>query len=126
MIYATLEDCLLDLEKKGELLRIKEEVEPYLEMAAIHLRVHEKNGPALLFENVKGSSYRAASNIFGTDERSKYIFRNTLPQIEKLMALKDDPLLAFKHPLRSSSVLFSALKMRPKKLRHHPSAPFTK
>ena len=53
MGYATLEACLLDLEKNGQLLRIKEEVDPYLEMAAIHLRIHEQGGPAILFENVK-------------------------------------------------------------------------
>ena len=66
MLYRSLEDCLLDLEKNGRLVRIKEEVDPFLEMAAIHLRVHETGGPALLFEHVKGSPFRAASNIFGT------------------------------------------------------------
>ena len=74
MSYSSLEECLIDFEKNGHLVRVKEEVDPYLEMAAIHLRVHEANGPALLFENVKGSKYRAASNIFGTLERSRFIF----------------------------------------------------
>ncbi len=41
MAYASLEACLLDLEKHGQLIRIKEEVDPHLEMAAIHLRVFE-------------------------------------------------------------------------------------
>ena len=77
MSYVSLEECLLDLEKNGHLLRIKEEVDPYLEMAAIHLRVYEAGGPALLFEKVKGSRFRAASNIFGTIERSKFIFRDS-------------------------------------------------
>ncbi|MEJ5755961.1 3-octaprenyl-4-hydroxybenzoate decarboxylase, partial [Salmonella enterica subsp. enterica] len=66
MAYSSLASCLLDLEKNGMLIRIREEVDPYLEMAAIHLRVHEAGGPALLFENVKGTKYSAASNIFGT------------------------------------------------------------
>ena len=69
MAYKSLEQCLLDLEQNGQLIRIKEEVDPYLEMAAIHLRVHEAGGPALLFEKVKGSKFRAASNIFGTLQR---------------------------------------------------------
>ncbi|MBS1734097.1 MAG: UbiD family decarboxylase, partial [Bacteroidetes bacterium] len=56
MAYHSLESCLLDLEKNGQLVRIKEETDPHLEMAAIHLRVFEAGGPALLFENVKGSS----------------------------------------------------------------------
>ena len=52
MTYKSLEECLLDLERNGQLIRIKEEVDPHLEMAAIHLRVYEAGGPALLFENV--------------------------------------------------------------------------
>ncbi|HEX8333667.1 MAG TPA: 3-octaprenyl-4-hydroxybenzoate carboxy-lyase, partial [Segetibacter sp.] len=77
MNYSSLEECLIDLERNGHLVRIKEEVDTYLEMAAIHLRVHEAGGPALLFEKVKGSRFRAASNIFGSVDRSKFIFRNT-------------------------------------------------
>eukprot|EP01136_Pigoraptor_vietnamica_P037792 Opistho-1_new@106252 len=99
MSYVSLEDCLTDLEKNGQLVRIKEEVDPYLEMAAIHLRVYEAGGPALLFEKVKGSRYRAASNIFGTIERSKFIFRDTFQQVQKLIALKGDPIKALKHPI---------------------------
>ena len=56
----------MTLKKHGHLIRIQEEVDPNLEMAAIHLRVFENNGPAILFENVKGSKYRAVSNLFGT------------------------------------------------------------
>jgi 4-hydroxy-3-polyprenylbenzoate decarboxylase len=66
MAYASLEQCLLDLEKHQQLVRISQEVAPYLEMASIHLRMYEAQGPAILFENVKGSKFRAASNIYGT------------------------------------------------------------
>ncbi|MEO7209923.1 MAG: UbiD family decarboxylase [Chitinophagaceae bacterium] len=96
MSYSTLEDCLLDLEKNHQLVRIREEVDPNLEMAAIHLRVHELNGPAILFENVKGNKFRAASNIFGTLERSRFIFANTFAHLKKIIALKKDPTLIFK------------------------------
>ena len=85
MACKSLEECLLDLEKNNQLIRIKEEVDPYLEMAAIHLRVYEVGGPALLFENVKGSAFRTASNIFGTLERSKFIFRDTLQTVQQLI-----------------------------------------
>jgi 4-hydroxy-3-polyprenylbenzoate decarboxylase len=57
-------------------------------MAAIHLRVYEAGGPALLFENVKGSKYRSASNIFGSLDRSKFIFRNTFSAVQKLIQLR--------------------------------------
>src|ERR1044071_9113412 len=95
MNYKSLEECLVDLEKNNHLVRIKEEVDPYLEMAAIHLRVHEAGGPALLFENVKASKFRAASNIFGSIERSKFIFRKTFKYVQKLIQLKNDPVKAF-------------------------------
>jgi 4-hydroxy-3-polyprenylbenzoate decarboxylase len=98
MNYSSLEACLLDLEKQGQLVRIKEEIDPCLEMASVHLRVHEAGGPALLFENVKGSQFRAASNIFGTPERSKFIFRKTFRLVQQLIAMKNDPLKVLKHP----------------------------
>ena len=77
MIYSSTKQCVEDLEKHGHLIRIKEEVDPNLEMAAIHLRVFEKGGPAILFENIKGCEFQAVSNLFGTIERSKFIFRNS-------------------------------------------------
>ncbi|MEP7107732.1 MAG: UbiD family decarboxylase [Ferruginibacter sp.] len=115
MAYKSLEACLTDLEKTGQLIRIKEPVDPYLEMAAIHLRVHEAGGPALLFEQVKGSKFRAASNIFGTLERSKYIFRDTLGLVQQLVALKDDPVKAFKHPFKNLNAGLAAFKAFPLK-----------
>lgn len=115
MAYSSLEECLLDLEKNGHLIRIKEEVDPHLEMAAIHLRVYEAKGPALLFENVKGSKYRAASNIFGTLDRSKFIFRDTLQLVQKLIELKGDPMKALKSPIQNLSTGLAALKALPKK-----------
>ncbi len=115
MPYRSLEDCLLDLEKNGQLIRIKEEVDPCLEMAAIHLRVHEAGGPALLFENVKGSKFRAASNIFGTLERSEFIFRDTLKIVQQLIELKNDPVKAIKSPIKNFNTGIAALKALPKK-----------
>jgi len=115
MAYHSLEECLLDLERNGQLIRIKEEVDPCLEMAAIHLRVHEAGGPALLFEKVKGSRFRAASNIFGTLERSEFIFRDTLKMVQQLIELKDDPVKAIKSPIKNFSTGLAALKALPKK-----------
>ena len=115
MSYKSLEDCLLDLEKNGQLIRITEEVDPYLEMAAIHLRVHEAGGPALLFENVKGSKFRAASNIFGTLARSEFIFRDTLTVVQQLIDLKDDPVKAIKNPIKNFNAGLAALKALSKK-----------
>ncbi|MEO0066446.1 MAG: hypothetical protein RI983_1772 [Bacteroidota bacterium] len=115
MNYPSLEACLIDLEKNGHLVRVKEEVDPYLEMAAIHLRVYELKGPAILFENVKGSRFRAASNIFGTLDRSKFIFRNTIESVQKLIELKNDPIKALKSPLQNAVAGLAAIKALPLK-----------
>lgn len=115
MLYQSLEQCLLDLEKHGQLVRVKEEVDPHLQMAAIHLRVHEAQGPALLFENVKGNRFRAASNIFGTLDRSKFIFRDKLALIQQLIELKNKPIEALKHPLDNLQAGLAALKAFPLK-----------
>jgi len=115
MAYSNLEACLLDLERNGQLLRIKEEVDPNLEMAAIHLRIFEQKGPAILFEKVKGSRFRAASNIFGTLERSQFIFRNTLPQVKQLIDIKIDPTAAIKKPFSSLAALPAAMHALPRK-----------
>lgn len=115
MSYVSLESCLLDLEKKGQLLRIQEEVDPYLEMAAIHLRIFEQGGPAILYEKVKGTKFRCASNIFGTLERSKYIFRDSLKQVQNLIELKNDPIKAIKSPIKNFKTGVAALQALPLK-----------
>jgi 4-hydroxy-3-polyprenylbenzoate decarboxylase len=122
-MYRNLEECLIDLEKNGHLVRIKEEVDPYLEMAAIHMRVHAKKGPALLFEKVKGSRFRAASNIFGTVERSRFIFRDTWKSVEQIIALRNDPMAALKKPFQNIGTAVAALKALPSK-RSFPSSDF--
>jgi 4-hydroxy-3-polyprenylbenzoate decarboxylase len=113
MGYASLESCLEDLEKEGQLLRIREEVDPHLEMAAIHLKVFASAGPAILFENVKGSKFRCSSNIFGTLSRSKFIFRDALQTVQQLIALRQDPMAALKSPLKNVGTAWSALKALP-------------
>ena len=115
MHYRSLEDCLIDLEKNGHLIRITEEVDPYLEMASIHLRVHEAGGPALLFEKIKGTKFRAASNIFGTIERSKFLFRDTFDLVKQIIELRNDPIKAIKHPFKNIQAGLAAWKSLPKK-----------
>jgi 4-hydroxy-3-polyprenylbenzoate decarboxylase len=115
MGYKSLKACLDDLEKNNHLIRIKEEVDPDLEMAAIHLRVHEMGGPALLFENVKGTEFKCSSNIFGTLDRSKFIFRDTLSKIQTLIEIKNNPLKAFKNPFKYANISLTALSALPLK-----------
>ena len=115
MAYASLEECLIDLEKNGQLIRIKEEVDPYLEMAAIHLKAYAAGGPTILFEKVKGSKYRAVSNIYGSLQRSEFIFRDTLQHVRNLIDIKNDPASAIKKPFKNMRTLFAGLKALPLK-----------
>ncbi len=115
MSYKNLNECILDLEKNGMLVRVKEEVDPDLEMAAIHLKLFEKNGPAILFENVKGSKYKAVSNLFGTLERSKFMFRDTFGKVQMMVELRNNPIAALKSPFKFASTGFAAIKALPKK-----------
>ncbi|GAB4246778.1 MAG: UbiD family decarboxylase [Saprospiraceae bacterium] len=113
MSYKNLEQCLLDLEQNGQLLRIEQEVDPHLEMAEIQRQVYAEQGPALLFEKVKGSPFRAASNIYGTFERTAFIFRHSLKKLKKVIQLKKDPSQILKSPGQFLSAPITALKALP-------------
>lgn len=115
MSYRNLEECIIDLEKNGHLVRIHEEVDPDLEMAAIHRKVYDAGGPALLFENVKGSKYRAVSNLFGTIERSKFIFRDTWNAAQNAIAVRNNPMQVVKNPFKYISTGLSGSKALPLK-----------
>ena len=114
-MYKDLKSCLDDLEKHNHLIRITEEVDPHLEMAAIQLRVYEMNGPALLFENVKGCEFKCASNIFGSLERSKFIFRDTFTKMQTLIDLKNNPTKGLKNPLKYLNIALTAFSALPLK-----------
>ncbi len=67
--YKDLRDFIAVLESRGELKRIKQEIDPNLEMTEICDRTLRAAGPALLFENPKGYNYPVLANLFGTPER---------------------------------------------------------
>jgi 4-hydroxy-3-polyprenylbenzoate decarboxylase len=115
MGYRSLDACVLDLERHGHLVRVREEVDPHLEMAAIHLRVFERGGPALLFERVRGCRFRAVSNLFGTLDRARFLFRDTLARVQTLVELKYDPVRALRRPLGSLAILPTAAAALPQR-----------
>ncbi|MCF6324063.1 MAG: 4-hydroxy-3-polyprenylbenzoate decarboxylase [Gammaproteobacteria bacterium] len=69
MKYKDLRDFIARLEQDGELIRIKTEVDPNLEMTEICDRTLRAGGPALLFENPKGYDVPVLGNLFGTPKR---------------------------------------------------------
>src|SRR5882757_7064355 len=114
MGYRTLQDCITDLEHNKQLVRIESEVDARLEVAEIQRRVYAAGGPALLFTRVKGCRFPMISNLFGTIDRARFMFRDSLERVRKLIELKIDPAAGFRHPLRYASAPFSALSTIPK------------
>jgi 4-hydroxy-3-polyprenylbenzoate decarboxylase len=120
MGYRNLRDCIADLERTGQLIRIEQEIDPDLEMAEIHRRVYEVGGPALLFPRVKGCSFPMVSNLFGTPQRIRYLFRDTLRAVRHLVELKIDPSTFWKNPWRYRDVPGALLHTLPKHVKNGP------
>ncbi len=112
MGYRNLRDCITDLERHGHLLRLPQEVSADLEAAEIHRRVCENGGPAILFENVADCSFPMVSNLFGTLERARFIFRDSLQTVGNLVQLRKDPLWLLKNPLQIPGTLRTIAAMR--------------
>jgi len=106
MGYATLYDTVKDLEKNGRLIRVSEEIDSELEMAAVHRRINAQQGPALLFENIRGADFPAVSNLFGTSERSHFLFRDAFAAVRDVLQLRKRP-VAILNP----RTLLSAIKI---------------
>ncbi|HTK37600.1 MAG TPA: UbiD family decarboxylase [Pyrinomonadaceae bacterium] len=75
-MHKNLRSFIDTLKKENELTEIKTEVDPYLEIAEIHRRIIEQKGNALLFTNVKGSTFPVVTNLFGTVKRIGIAFGN--------------------------------------------------
>ncbi|NLF45251.1 MAG: menaquinone biosynthesis decarboxylase [Syntrophomonadaceae bacterium] len=109
MAYKDLGEFISKLEKEGELVRIKTLVDPELEITEITDRVSKMHGPALLFENVRGSSMPVLINAFGSEKRmAMSLGAENLDDIGKEIS----DWLALKDNLPSS--MMEKLKMLPK------------
>ncbi|MEM6343690.1 MAG: UbiD family decarboxylase [Bacteroidota bacterium] len=117
MRYRSLQHCVKDLEKNGHLVRVQAEIDPYLEIAEIQRRAYQAGAPAILFENVKGSRFPALTNLFGTMERTNFIFRSTIKQVKKIVQAKADPTAILKAPHKYLATPFAAVKALPLKSR---------
>ena len=120
MAYASLRDCVDDLERTGQLRRVEVEVDAHLEAAEIQRRVFRARGPALYFARVKGCRFPMVSNLFGTMDRARFIFRNSLDRVHRLVELRADPGAAWRNPLRYAGVPFTLLRTRPRRVAGGP------
>ena len=95
MSFRDLRDFIALLEEEGELKRIQTEVDPYLEVTEISDRTLRSNGPALLFENPKGSKIPMLTNLFGNTRRIALAMGQKdlegLRDVGKLLAFLKEP-----------------------------------
>ncbi len=119
-MYRTLRQCVDDLAATRQLVRIDEEIDANLEAAEIHRRVNRAGGPALLFARVKGCAFPMVSNLFGTLGRARYIFRDSLDSVRRLIEMKIDPRPTLKSPARWLDTGRTALTMLPKRVTSGP------
>jgi 4-hydroxy-3-polyprenylbenzoate decarboxylase len=120
MGYRNLRECVLDLEAAKELVRIDEPIDPHLEMAEIQRRLFRAGGPAVLFTSPKNCRFPMLANLFGTPKRTRYLFRDTLEGVKRLMKLKIDPLDALRRPASYLKTLLMAWHTLPKRVRSAP------
>ncbi|MCK5838109.1 MAG: UbiD family decarboxylase, partial [Desulfobacula sp.] len=113
MKVSSLRQCIDVLEKQGELVTIREPVDPNLEMAEITRAVFNAKGPALWFTQVKNSQFSAISNLFGTWERTQKIFEPQLASVKALVEIKSDPSELVTSPGKIFQALPAALHALP-------------
>ncbi|SGY98473.1 3-octaprenyl-4-hydroxybenzoate carboxy-lyase-Polyprenyl p-hydroxybenzoate decarboxylase [Moritella viscosa] len=126
MKYKDLRDFIALLESKGELKRIHQEIDPYLEMTEICDRTLKAGGPALLFENPKGHTMPVLGNLFGTPDRvAMGMGRESVSELrevgEWLSYLKEpEPPKGFKELMEKVPIFKQVLNMPTKRLRKAP------
>ncbi len=126
MKYKDLRDFIAQLEKQGELKRVRAEVDPYLEMTEICDRVLKAGGPAILFEKPKGHSIPVLGNLFGTPRRVAMGMGEdsveALREVGRLLAfLKEpEPPKGLKDAWDKMPVFKQVLNMAPKELGSAP------
>lgn len=121
-MHTNLRSFIEALRRENDLVELKAEVDPYLEIAEIHRRVIDEEGPALLFNNVKGSSFPIVTNLFGTKRRVDMAFgpkpenivKGLVAAMDKLLPPKPSALWSERH------LLLDVLKTGTKKAKQSP------
>ncbi len=120
MGYRSIRQCVNDLERNGHLIRFDAPVDARLQLAEIQRRLYLNQAPAVLFTQVENCRFPVVSNLFGTIERAKFMFRDTIEDVRRAIELKIEPEQLFKRPFRYWQAPLTALRMRPKLTRGGP------
>ncbi|SEU19838.1 UbiD family decarboxylase [Paenibacillus sp. NFR01] len=113
MGYDNLRQWIEELRKDKDLAIIETPVDPYLELAEIHRRVVQEEGPALLFTQVKGTPFPVATNLFGSVRRVNKAFGTRPEQLVKSLLDAAEQLLppTFGGAWKEKNLLFNLLKV---------------
>src|SRR4051794_12056627 len=95
------------------LVRIETPLDPHLEIGAVQRRVYQQGGPALLFTRPTNCAFPLLGNLFGTLDRTRFIFRDTLDSIRTLVELKVNPFSLIKHPMNLLKAPIAAFNLLP-------------
>ncbi|WP_106394263.1 UbiD family decarboxylase [Enhygromyxa salina] len=114
MGYRSLRECVVDLERHGQLVRVAQPLDPKLVIPEIQRRLYAAQGPAVLFERVEGSPFPALTNLFGTLERCRFLFRDSLALVEAAIAAKADPSAVLRAPWKFRRLPFAGLRSLPR------------
>ncbi len=121
--FRTLGDFLADLERRGDLKRVTREVDPECEVAEIACREAKAEGPALLFENVRGARFPLAVNVLAAARRIEWALGRAPAavgaELEEIFHALPPRRLADLWRLRGSAA--RVLAMRPKTLARGPA-----
>ena len=119
-MYRNLRQCVADLEATRQLVRIDAPVDANLEIAEIQRRLFRAGGSAVLFTNVIGCRFPMLGNLFGTIERTQYLFRGSIDRLQRLVALQVDPADVMRRPRLYLRTPWAARLARPKRVRSGP------
>ena len=117
MSHRNTRQVVEDLRKNGRLIEITDPLSPHLEIAEVQRRVYERGGPAILFSNPIGSAFPMVSNLFGSLDQARFLFRKTIDRVRRAIELKIDPNQLFMRPLRYATAPWTAWTMLPKSVR---------
>ena len=117
MSHRSTRQVVDDLRVNGRLIEILEPLSTHLEIAEVQRRVYSNGGPAILFTNPAGSKFPMVSNLFGSLDQARFLFRKTIDRVRRAIELKIDPNQLFSRPLRYASAPWTAWTMLPKSVR---------
>ena len=120
MQHRSTRDVVEDLRKHGKLIEVDEPLSPVLEIPEVQRRVYARGGPALLFSKPANTAFPMASNLFGSLDQARFLFRHTIDRVRRAIELKIDPTAFFRNPFRYVSAPGTAWTMLPKSVRRGP------